>query len=115
MFTEEQAKFAVDQSKFLDEDCNEGICPACGRKSLRTYAYHTENRVRKSVVTYMWCFSCRKMKTWLGADAIGVAFSDPLGNYSLAERKEMESDIEAFLHRLDQLWSSGELPQKKLH
>ncbi|WP_369206045.1 hypothetical protein [Streptomyces sp. PU-14G] len=114
IFSKDQEQSVVDQSRFLDEVDNQGICPACGKKTLRTYAYIHESRLRKSLVTYVWCASCRRMKSWFGAFTLGIEFTDPLAHYSSAARTDMERDIDTFLRRLDHLWDRGELPQTKV-
>ncbi|WP_157184877.1 hypothetical protein [Nocardia niigatensis] len=98
-------------SRFI-EDPTERTCPACGNRAVRTYVYRNVAAHRTTRITYTWCAVCRRFKGWTGPDLGELAFSDPLGSLSPADRREMEQGFDRFFETLDKLWSAGELPQK---
>jgi len=86
-------------------------CPACGRRSVRTYVTAPENARRPTLVSYVWCTACRRFVGTRARHPEGVVFSDPLAALSVAERRELERSLVGFLEHLDRLWDSGVLPQ----
>jgi hypothetical protein len=86
-------------------------CPACGCRSLRAYVNAPRTARRPTLVSFVWCSSCRKFVGSRAKRPAGLAFSDPLADLSAAERVELERTVVGFLAHLDRLWDDGVLPQ----
>jgi hypothetical protein len=86
-------------------------CPACGERRLRAYVTAPENARRPTLVSYVWCWACRKFVGTRARHPEGLLFSDPLAALSVAERRELERSLIGFLAHLDRLWADGVLPQ----
>lgn len=86
-------------------------CPSCGVRSLRAYVTAPENARRPTLVSYVWCTSCRKFVGTRAKHPEGLVFSDPLAALPTVERRELERSLVGFLEHLDRLWESGALPQ----
>ena len=84
-------------------------CPSCNAPTLRWYSYSNPFR-RRSQITYVWCSSCRHYSGETTSSP-GWDLPDPLGGATSDDRVSMEGDLEGFFHDLDDLWTSGALPQ----
>ncbi|MBU2662107.1 hypothetical protein KOI35_01170 [Actinoplanes bogorensis] len=101
----------MTQGSSFFADPGERECPACGATSLRAYFNAPENARRPTLVSYVWCSSCRKFVGTRAKHPDGLVFSDPLATLSLAERRGLERSLVGFLEHLDGLWDAGVLPQ----
>jgi len=109
-FTADQIA-ALAQGASLCEEPGERDCPSCGRRSLRSYVTAPEEARRPTLVSYVWCSSCRKFVGTRAKHPVGVVFSDPLAALSAADRRALEQSLLGFLAHLDALWETGVLPQ----
>ncbi|MFF2845468.1 hypothetical protein ACFVT5_03930 [Streptomyces sp. NPDC058001] len=109
-FDVDQVKQLVQGPKFY-EDQSERVCPACGERAVRTYVYRSHLRKRPTLISYMWCASCRRFKGWTGPDLGTFDFTDPLERLSTDERTTLTRDFAGWFRSLDRLWETGELPQ----
>ncbi|MFW6693736.1 hypothetical protein [Streptomyces sp. MAR4 CNX-425] len=92
------------------EDRTERRCPACGNVAVRTYAYRSFQRAAPSIISYLWCASCRRCKGWTGPDLGRFELPEPL---SADDRDELRgAGMDALFRRLDALWEEGTLPQQ---
>ncbi|HET6482233.1 MAG TPA: hypothetical protein VFG35_19680 [Actinoplanes sp.] len=102
---------AMTQGESFFAAPGERVCPACEVKSLRAYVTAPENARRPTLVSYVWCSSCRKFVGTRAKHPEGLVFSDPLAALPAAERRSIERSLVGFLEHLDHLWDSGALPQ----
>jgi hypothetical protein len=89
----------------------ERVCPACGEQSVRAYLTVPESAKRPTLVSYVWCASCRRFVGTRAAYPAGLVVSDPLAALPPAERRTLEGSLTGFLSHLDRLWDDGVLPQ----
>jgi hypothetical protein len=113
----EPGSFSADQiadltrgTSFLLEP-GERECPACGETALRAYVTAPPVGKRPTLISYVWCRSCRKFVGSRAKHPEGVVFSDPLATLSAGERRDLERSLIGFLAHLDALWDRGDLPQ----
>jgi hypothetical protein len=109
-FSGDEVAALTQGPSFLAEP-GERDCPACGRRGLRAYVTAPENARRPTLVSYVWCRSCRKFVGTRARHPQGLVFSDPLALLNAAQRRELELSLVGFLAHLDELWESGVLPQ----
>ncbi|WP_250027327.1 hypothetical protein [Paractinoplanes maris] len=102
---------AMTQGESFFASPGERECPACGEKTLRAYVNAPENARRPTLVSYVWCSSCRKFVGTRAKHPEGLVFSDPLAALPAGERRELERSLVGFLDHLDTLWDDGVLPQ----
>lgn len=102
---------ALTQGPSFFADPGERECPACGAMSLRAYFQAPAHARRPTLVSYVWCRSCRKFVGTRAKHPEGLVFSDPLAALPLAEQRELERSLVGFLDHLDRLWDDGVLPQ----
>ncbi|GIE93704.1 hypothetical protein [Paractinoplanes rishiriensis] len=86
-------------------------CPACGERRLRAYVTTPPAARRPTLVSYVWCSSCRKFVGTRARHPEGLVFSDPLAALPAGERRLLEGSLVGFLAHLDELWDTGVLPQ----
>jgi len=93
----------------LGERADAQPCPSCDSPTLRWYSYLNPFRSR-SKITYVWCSSCRY---YYGETTLSPSWDlrDPFEGATPDDRLAMEHDLDSFFKTLDDLWSSGELPQ----
>ncbi|GGL10919.1 hypothetical protein [Mangrovihabitans endophyticus] len=109
--------FSADQVAALTQGVSffvepgERDCPACGERRLRTYVHAPPNARRPTLVSYVWCGSCRRFVGTRAKHPDGVVFSDPLAALSPGQRRDLERSLAGFLAHLDRLWDDGVLPQ----
>jgi len=106
---DEVAALTHGESFFLAP--GERVCPACGEQRLRAYVTTPPAARRPTLVSYVWCASCRKFVGTRAKHPEGLVFGDPLAVLSADERRELERSLVGFLAHLDQLWDTGVLPQ----
>ncbi len=97
-------------TSFLVEP-GERDCPACGERSVRAYLSSPERARRPTLVSYVWCRSCKRFVGSRAARPHGLAFTDPLADLAPEQRRELERSLIGFLGHLDRLWDDGVLPQ----
>ena len=88
-----------------------GEPPADLVKMMGAYVTAPESAKRPTLVSYVWCPSCRKFVGSRARHPAGLVFSDPLAALPAAERREIERSLTGFLAHLDRLWDAGALPQ----
>ena len=94
-----------DQTRSADQ-----VCRSCGRSSLRFY-YHELVKGGRIGTTYYWCPNCKKSGHSTGAcRSTRFTYDDPFGELSAEEFGKLEKSD--WFDHLDQLWTSGLLPQK---
>src|SRR4051812_29425420 len=79
-------------------------CPACGERSVRAYLSTPATARRPTLVSCVWCRSCRRFVGTRAARPAGVAFTDPLAELGPDDRRELERSLIGFLGHLDRLW-----------
>src|SRR5690348_3912895 len=97
--------------RFVDQPV-ERLCPACGKRGVRTYMYGSDRQGRPTIISYTWCTSCRRYHGSVGPRPDGLRFNDPLSHMSRDERKALERKGAELFRTLDELWNSGALPQQ---
>ncbi len=82
-------------------------CPKCNVKEVKFYAHHFDS---DRSALWVWCSECR---VWTVASNMKIEFSfdDPYEGYSLDRFAKLERSN--WLAHLDQLFSSGKLPQTR--
>ncbi len=98
-------------TSFLVEP-GERDCPACGERSVRAYLCSPERARRPTLVSYVWCRSCRRFVGSRAARPDGLDFTDPLADLTPQDRRVLERTLIGFLGHLDRLWDEGVLPQR---
>lgn len=73
---------------------------------MRTYEYGSERRTGPTTISYVRCAHCHRHAGATSPGQAGLA-DDPL---SAEEHATLDSDLDALLQRLDQLWDTGRLP-----
>jgi hypothetical protein len=109
-FSADQVAALAEGPSFLAEPA-ERECPACGCRSIRAYLNAPENARRPTLVSYVWCSSCRRFVGTRSKHPAGIVFSDPIAALPAADRRELERSLIGFLAHLDHLWDTGVLPQ----
>jgi hypothetical protein len=109
-YTPDQITAIVKLLPSIGEPGTARLCPSCGdQEALRWYSYRNPFR-NNSMITYVWCSGCRHYSGETTEDR-GWDLPDPLSGASRADRIAMESTLDTFFSRLNELWRSGELPQ----
>lgn len=89
-------------------------CPNC-RGSIRHYCYESRRRAVQTLISYVWCPTCKHYYGSTGPLPPGLEVDDPLRNLAPDERLRLESNLASFLHRLDDLWDADLLSKDLPH
>lgn len=85
-------------------------CPSCGQLRIRFYYHELVGPMRTIGSSYFWCSSCKKKTHFTGRPMSQIyRFDDPFKELKMEEFGRLEK--RNFFEQLDELWSSGELPQ----
>ncbi|WP_154402637.1 hypothetical protein [Nocardioides speluncae] len=89
-------------------------CPNCNGV-VRHYRYEGRRPGAQTLISYIWCPTCKHYYGSTGPLPAGLQVDDPLRDLTPDERLRLESNLALFFHRLDELWDADLLSKDLPH